>query len=1579
MRIPPPSRRPVGAYAPALLAVGLATLLVGLGADRAAAQSIDGARAPGFAPPNPDGDALASPLLQPCDGYDAGTLTPGAAAAASADLTLDTIFLCRGDEIAIDHNGDQRLDGDPEPATRAGVGYAWYACRPTVDGPTLGAVAADACLLDNPAAATDPTLLPFALSTQGRRDGDQRFVNDGAVQAAFAAGDPAVVWFAPITFDSLDGADALYENGGSCVSVGVDAAFAVAYLNDLTATGLSVAGCEGSFTVDGGLPELRAGARYAVEVVDLADASVRGTVLNPDAGAGDRLRFRVPRAGTYRVSVSDGKSCTTADLTADLTACTPPPAVALKLDTLVAAPAATVCVPLRASGFADVASFDFAVDYDEVLLRLDNVGGVAVAPTVADDGDRVRLAASGGGAAFPTLPDGAVLLELCFEVLGLDGEFGLAEVADPLEGATFTSGGGERLGVEADAGGVAITDDDVAVFAAQHSAGGCPGADDNGLAVTLYGGVGPYTVRYGLVGGTLTPAVFLDPSAPRTFSNLAPGDYRVEVTDALGDVGENVVTLRDGPALGVRLDRLTDLRCAGDAIAVLRATATLDGVDVANPGPGYAFAWADGATGAVNARLGAGAHGLTVTDDRGCSAAASETLADPPALALAPVVTDASCRGVADGTVELAATGGTPRPLGAGDAYDYALAYPDGGVDDRTAPATTFLVEPGTYAAVAVDANGCRAEAPGIVVAASRVVAIDVAVDSISCFGAADGELVAVPFAVAGVANDDYQFTWFRDGALDNAAAVNTPRRSTNAPLAPGVYVVEARDADGCTARDTHALADPPLLTLALVDRADESCVPGDDGAAEVRAAGGRTWTQPYAYSWTDDAGAPVASAARATGLTAGGYDAVVADESGCTAALAAPVTIAEPAPPRIVSFADDALLCHGYTDGVLRVEAEATTFPLDRIEWADVRGAPGLGTIQRGLTEGAYAIAVVDSAGCVARDTAEVTAPDPLALAAGLTHPACFEQGDGAIALTVTGGTPPYLYTWSNGVGGVGANAIGGPDVTEGTYAVTVNDANFCPPIDTSFFLDDPAGINPTERNQVSASCASGVCDGALTVSAELPGSPGATFTFAWESGETVAGATELTATRLCGGRQVLSIRETSGTCPPQEFAYDIPAPPPLSPQVDLVEPARCFGERSGRIEMDTTYGGTPAFTYAWTYGAGETSVGRTVGDLPAGEVALLTTDAAGCTQHDTFAIAEPPELVVGLDSAATSEPTCAGFDDGVVALSVRGGNASAVGFRFRWNDEPARDLPTARAVRAGRYVASATDVKGCIDTLVYTLAEPTAVQFALDPVDTLDCFGDLATLTFDTLFGGRAAATADYLVSVGGGTYAPLDRAGYPVGGGVPLTVSVIDTAGCEAREELVVATPPAITVRLPEELEVELGDSIRLRPSIFAGGAPIRYDALTWTNDTTLSFRRGDLADPFASPVEETVYELTVVDEAGCSETAQVRVTVDRNRNVFIPNAFSPNNDAVNDEFEILTGPGVARVNYLQVFDRYGERVYSDDDVALNEFGAKPGWDGNFRGRRVPVGTYAYIAEVVFLDGRVIVFQGDVNVLY
>ena len=171
------------------------------------------------------------------------------------------------------------------------------------------------------------------------------------------------------------------------------------------------------------------------------------------------------------------------------------------------------------------------------------------------------------------------------------------------------------------------------------------------------------------------------------------------------------------------------------------------------------------------------------------------------------------------------------------------------------------------------------------------------------------------------------------------------------------------------------------------------------------------------------------------------------------------------------------------------------------------------------------------------------------------------------------------------------------------------------------------------------------------------------------------------------------------------------------------------------------------------------------------------------------------------------------------------------------------------------------------------------------------------------------------------------------------------------------------------------VELGQSIQLN-AFFFGSDPL--EATFWSPDidcpdtTTLV-----CLNPIVAPTDTEVYSLTVFDTNGCSASDQIVVEVDVDRNVYIPNAFSPDNDGVNDYFVPFIGTGVTNVRSMQVYDRWGELLFEKKDFMPT--GELDGWNGQFRNQQIPTGVYVYLIEVQFIDGISLLYRGSVLALY
>lgn len=120
----------------------------------------------------------------------------------------------------------------------------------------------------------------------------------------------------------------------------------------------------------------------------------------------------------------------------------------------------------------------------------------------------------------------------------------------------------------------------------------------------------------------------------------------------------------------------------------------------------------------------------------------------------------------------------------------------------------------------------------------------------------------------------------------------------------------------------------------------------------------------------------------------------------------------------------------------------------------------------------------------------------------------------------------------------------------------------------------------------------------------------------------------------------------------------------------------------------------------------------------------------------------------------------------------------------------------------------------------------------------------------------------------------------------------------------------------------------------------------------------------------------YRVQAIDACGQNE-ATIDVAFQPCGNIYIPNAFSPNGDGVNDRFIVFgDGSSQSRILSLRVFDRWGNLVFEASGIAPGD--ASSAWDGTFRGRDAPAGTYIYAVEIERLDGKKTIQSGEINLL-
>jgi len=200
------------------------------------------------------------------------------------------------------------------------------------------------------------------------------------------------------------------------------------------------------------------------------------------------------------------------------------------------------------------------------------------------------------------------------------------------------------------------------------------------------------------------------------------------------------------------------------------------------------------------------------------------------------------------------------------------------------------------------------------------------------------------------------------------------------------------------------------------------------------------------------------------------------------------------------------------------------------------------------------------------------------------------------------------------------------------------------------------------------------------------------------------------------------------------------------------------------------------------------------------------------------------------------------------------------------------------------------------------------------------------------------------------------------------------VPDVAGaCDSIISVTVTPSSAPILQLPATDTLEAGNAIQLTPFVFGNG-PFFWQWEPASPPGLLSCY--DCPDPVASPSVTTLFSVTVTDVNGCEGMDSIALIVLPCKEPYIPNAFTPNGDGVNERFYLLSSECLIRVRYLRVFDRWGELVFERNDFPTNV--PALGWDGRFRGKELTSNVFVWVAEIEFPDGAVLLKKGDVTLL-
>ena len=438
----------------------------------------------------------------------------------------------------------------------------------------------------------------------------------------------------------------------------------------------------------------------------------------------------------------------------------------------------------------------------------------------------------------------------------------------------------------------------------------------------------------------------------------------------------------------------------------------------------YSFNWGNSITTQNRNNLAPGSYTVTVTDNGGCSATASAVITQPTLLSATASSTNITCNGGTNGAVNLTVSGGT---------VPYVYNWSNGATNQNLS-----ILTAGTYSVTVNDNHGCTASANAVVTQPS-VITITPTITNLPCTGGANTGAINV--SVTG-GTPGYTYVWSSSSSSQNITGLNA-----------GTYTLTVTDNAACTTSQSFIVSQSGSLSL-TTNVTNVKCNGQANGAITVTATGG---TPSYNYAWsTGNNNQPQ------SGLTAGSYTVTVTDNGGCT--LVNSISVTQPA-ALIANATATETLCHGNATGSVTLSVSGGTTPYS-YQWSNSTTTQNLSNVAAAI----YAVSISDNNNCSISASVTVNQPDSLAVTGNVTNASSFGGNNGAVALSVTGGTPAYNYTWNSGSG---ANNTG---LVAGNYCVTVTDAHNCS-VSDCFNVSQPTGIDETEFvQQISAFATGGI-----------------------------------------------------------------------------------------------------------------------------------------------------------------------------------------------------------------------------------------------------------------------------------------------------------------------------------------------------------------------------------------------------------------------------------------------------------------------------------------------------------------------
>lgn len=1035
-------------------------------------------------------------------------------------------------------------------------------------------------------------------------------------------------------------------------------------------------------------------------------------------------------------------------------------------------------------------------------------------------------------------------------------------------------------------------------------------------------------------------------------TGLSGGSY--EVTVSAGGTCTSVAsfTIPDNPDVPSLTQTITASICG----------APDGGIDLTVTGgqTPYQFSWNNGATTEDLTGIVSGTYSVVVTAANGCTATGSYNVPNNSNTFTFTGTTAANTLcGNGNGTVNL-----TVVPAGS-----YTFIWSNG----ETTEDISGLI-PGNYSVTVSDGGSCTASADFVVGNNAPTVSVSGTAADALCFGENSGAINLTPGG--GVA--PYSFNW-------SPAIPGNPEDPAN--LAAGAYSVVVTDASGCTGTASFAVGQPASVVQVACTQSGNVSLPGmTDGQGSVNISGG---VAPYTVVWTPGSSQGNVPAGNFTinNLGEGSYAIEVTDANGCKTICGFTITtddcvtaIGSMQTGQLSACASDCITASYNSLGQYLDQDDLLQFILhqgtgnqivneiarsDQPTFCFNPALMNYGTTYyisaaAGNDDGTGNVLLTDACTKVTIGTPIVFYEIPVA---GTNQPAPITCIATQVNLTGSSSVPGSTFSWST----QGGTIIGNPSQASiqagagGFYTLIVS-ANGC---------KDTVSVQVTNlQTQVSVSLASSpgeILDCVVSqvqLTASVTGSVNPAYV--WLLNGAPAGTGSSLVANASGTYQVIVTDQPSGcTGTASVYIEDDSDFPPL-----FVNPAPKLNCKDTVV---TVSGGSSAngiqFFWATVSGTDTTIIGQGANwqvNAP-GTYYLIGVAPNGCDNAQS--------LTVSADLAAPAAN--AGQDQLLdclqTPLTLTGSGSQGVTFLWTANNpsivitNPAS--PSITVNQTGVYTLTVTNLGNyCTDSDDVEVFQYENVPQGELTLQSPSCFGDKdGFITVET-----DPANGPYQYQLNGKNYGG-NNVFAPLGTGY-YQLQVTDGKGCVWTTEIYLPEPEQLTVSLGADLIVKLGETATLEA---VASVPVwQLDTILWTPTELFPCPQMPCDKQEILPTQQTSVGVTIIDENGCEASDILALFVKKERNVYVPNSFSPNGDGINDVFMIFAGKEAVEVKSFLVFDRWGETVFQYYNFEPNN--PAYGWDGTHRGETLNPAVFAWFAVVEFIDGKEELFEGDVTLM-